>query len=252
MKRLCEQPDVSFYPRVRGKHGSIEGAPWYFANVASALLDFIESRRETLRARIAETEITKVVFRWMTKSLNTKRAVMISGNSRFGKTEAVKLFVEMNPGNCRLVNTPATGALGDLVREVAKSLGMEVGPHNAGRELRERVDYVLRFSHLLLCFDESQFLLPAAFTRNTAPARLNWIRRSVMDQDVPAVFVCTPQSYLPAKKRFLKATGFAMEQFDERILKTVHLPEELSEADLLAVARVHFPKPVGRVPSFRR
>src|SRR5439155_13763259 len=31
-----------------------------------------------------------------------------------------------------------------------------------------------------------------------------------------------------------------MEQFDERILKTVQLPEELSESDLLAVARIHF------------
>jgi hypothetical protein len=61
-----------------------------------------------------------------------------------------------------------------------------------------------------------------------------------MDQGVPAVFVCTPQSYLPARRRFVNPTGFAMEQFDERILKSVHLPEELCEADLLAVARIHF------------
>jgi hypothetical protein len=241
-KRLCEDWNVSFVTHDSTSYVvRLEGAPWYFASVGNALLDFIDSRCETLRERIAETEITKEVFRWMTKSLNTKRAVMISGNSRFGKTEAVKLYAEMNPGNCRLVNTPGTGALGDLLREVAKSLGMEVGAQNRGRDLRERIDYVLRFSRLLLCFDESQLLLPAAFSRNTAPARLNWIRRSVMDQDVPAVFICTPQSYLPAKRRFLKATGFAMEQFDERILKTVHLPEELSEADLLAVARIHFP-----------
>jgi hypothetical protein len=31
-----------------------------------------------------------------------------------------------------------------------------------------------------------------------------------------------------------------MEQFDERILKTVELPNELCEPDLFAVARVHF------------
>jgi hypothetical protein len=240
-KRLCEDWTVSFLTHDDTSYVvRLQGAPWYFANVGNALLDFIDSRREALRGRIAETEITRSVFRWMTKSLHTKRAVMISGNSRFGKTEAVKLYAQMHPGDSRLVNTPATGALGDLVREVAKSLGMEVGPQNGGRDLRERVDYVLRFSRLLLCFDESQFLLPAVFTRNTAPARLNWIRRSVMDQDVPAVFVYTPQSYLPAKKRFLKATGFAMEQFDERPLNTVHLPEELSESDLLAVARIHF------------
>jgi hypothetical protein len=236
-KELCEMPHVGFRPATEEVSG---GAPWYFPKVADALLEFIDRRREALRSRIAETEITQLVSRWMTTSRNTKRAVMISGNSRFGKTEAVKLFAEMNPGRCRLVNTPATNALGDLLREVAKSLGIEIGPQNAGHDLRERIDYVLRFSHLQLCFDESQLLLPAAFSRNTAPARLNWVRRSVMDQGIPAVFVCTPQSYLPAKRRFVKATGFAMEQFDERILKTVHLPEELSECDLLAVARIHF------------
>ncbi len=89
------------------------------------------------------------------------------------------LFAAMNPGACRLIETPATNAIGDLLREVAKALGIEVGPQNSGRELRERIDYVLRFSTLLLCFDEAQLILPVAYSRNTAPARLNWVRRSV-------------------------------------------------------------------------
>lgn len=165
---------------------------------------------------------------------------MIFGNSRFGKTEAVKMLCTMEPGNFRMVNTPASNAIGDLFREVAKSLGIEVAAQNSVRDLRERIDYVLRFANLALCFDEFQAALPATYSRNTAPARLNWVRRSVMDQGLAAVFICTPQSYLPAKKRFLKATAFAMEQFDERILKTVQLPDELAEDDLLAVARIHF------------
>src|SRR5262249_35640922 len=37
-------------------------------------------------------------------------------------------------------------------------------------------------------------------------------------------------------------TKFAMEQFDERFLKTVYLPNEICEEDLLAIARIHFPK----------
>lgn len=59
-------------------------------------------------------------------------------------------------------------------------------------------------------------------------------------QEVSGRFCLPPQSYLPAKRRLVRTTGFAMEQFDERILKTVHLPNELSEPDLLAVARIHF------------
>ena len=33
-----------------------------------------------------------------------------------------------------------------------------------------------------------------------------------------------------------------MEQFDERLLETVRLPDEICEDDLLAIARIHFPK----------
>ncbi len=236
LKQVCESPHIGFR---RSELGN--GAPWYFASIANALLQFMERRSEAMRATLADTEVTRLVLRWMDKARRMKRPIMISGNSRFGKTEAVKLFSAMNPGACRLIETPATNAIGDLLREVAKSLGIEVGPQNSGRELRERIDYVLRFSPLLLCFDEAQFIIPVAYSRNTAPARLNWVRRSVIDRNIAAVFICTPQSYPPAKKRFEKATGFAMEQFDERLLKTVELPKELSEADLLAVARIHFP-----------
>lgn len=237
LKNVCEYPDVSWR---RQKEDGLDGAPWYFADVANALLDYIDVRSETLRARLAETEVTKAVFEWMTFSLEEQKSVMISGNSRFGKTEAFKLKIEMHPGVRRLVHTPGSGTLGDLIRKIAESLGMEVGSGRTSRELRERVEYVLKFSRLQLCFDEAQFaIIPTSFTRNTPPARLNWIRRAVMDQGVPVVFACTPQSYHTAKTRFLKATGFAMEQFDERIY-THDLPTELPEADLLAVARVHF------------
>jgi hypothetical protein len=236
LKNLCELPHASF------RRSAAKGycAPWYFEAVADALLTFIDSRAEQMRSLIAETEITREIRRWTAKSRGMRRPIMFVGNTRFGKTEAIKLEAAADPGNCRLVNTPASNAITDLLREVAKSLGIEVGPSNAGRELGERIDYVLRFSRLQLIFDECQFLLPGNYSRNTAPARLNWVRRSIIDQNTPAVFVCTPQSYLPAKNRFVRTTGFVMEQFDERVLLTRQLPSELSEADLLAVARVHF------------
>lgn len=234
-KELCELPHIGLRP-----NENHFGAPRSFSAVGQALLDYIEHRAEAARSTIADTEVTRLVLRWMTKARAMGQPVMISGNSRFGKTEAIKLRCEMHPGNFRLVNTPASNALGDLLREVARSLGIEVAAQNSVRDLRERIDYVLRFSKIVLCFDEWQLGLPSSYSRNTAPARLNWVRRAVLDKKLAAVFVYTPQSYLPAKMRFVRTTGFAMEQFDERILKTVHLPTELSEPDLLAVARIHF------------
>ncbi len=71
--------------------------------------------------------------------------VMISGNTRFGKTETVKLICDMEPHNFRLVNTPDSNAIGDLLREVARAVGIEVSAQNSVRELREQIEYVLRF-----------------------------------------------------------------------------------------------------------
>ena len=200
----CDQSD--------GEHG----APWYFAKVGEALLAFIDARAQQLRSRLAETEVTKEIRLWFAKSRRMQKSIMFIGNSRFGKTETVEVEAIADPGRCRLVNTPASNAMSDLLREVAKSLGIEVGPGTSGRDLRDLIDYVLRFSHLQLIFDECQFLIEQNYSRNTAPARLNWVRRSIMDQGSPVVFVCTPQSYEPAKNRFVRATGFAMEQFDKR------------------------------------
>jgi hypothetical protein len=147
----------------------------------------------------------------------------------------------MHPGRARLVNTPASSSESDLLREVARTLGLQISAQQRGYQLREQITAVLQASQLMLVFDEAQFLFPSAFSRNTAPARLNWVRRSVMDEKLGAAFVCTPQSYGQARRRYVKATGYAIEQFDERILKTVELPAEVSREDLLAIAQVHFP-----------
>ncbi len=234
-KRLCEQPQIGLRPNDEGN-----GAPNYFSRIGPALLEFIDQRAAVLRGMLAETEVSQLVFRWMAKARTMKEPVMISGNSRFGKTEAAKTLCEMEPGRYRLVNTPASNSIGDLLREVADSLGIEVGPQNNLRQLRERIDYVLRFANLVLIFDEFHFIFPTAFSRNSNPPRLNWVRRSVVDKKIAAVFICTPQDYQRASNAFQKVTKFAMEQFDGRVAATAYLPESLSKADLFAVARVHF------------
>jgi hypothetical protein len=214
-KRVCEVPQVALR-KLTGISRSVQHLlesgpdkpPWYFANVADALLRFMTQRAERIRAQIAQTQVTQLVTEWIDASRHTRKPVMIIGNSRIGKTEAVKMNVAAAPGKCRLVETPDSTALGDLLRRVAESLGLRLEARNKTYELRERIEYVLRFSGIQLIFDESQALLPVAFSRNTAPARLNWVRRALMDRKIPAVLVCTPQ-YEHAKKRFVKATGYS-------------------------------------------
>jgi hypothetical protein len=239
LRELCELPHVRF--RRTAERWSGGQAPWYFSAVAEAILRFMDRRAERIEATIAETEITRQMFRWLGKASNTARAVMISGNSRFGKTESLRTWCQMHPGRVRLVNTSSSNSESDLLREVAKALGIELGPKQRGFQLRETLDYVLEHAGLMLVFDEFQFVFPEKYSRNTIPSRLNWVRRSVMDKRVAAAFVCTPQAYQSARGKFVRTTGYAIEQFDERILKTVHLPAELPLAELLAVANIHFP-----------
>jgi hypothetical protein len=240
LRGLCELPHVHFRSCV-STCDDVAGAPWYFAEIATALLRFIDRRKERIYSCIADTEVSRDIFKWLGRARSTRRGVLISGNSRFGKTESVRAFCEGNPGRARLVETPPSNSESDLLRAVAIALGMEIGPKQRGYQLRDEINYLVEQAGLMLVFDEAQGIFPCSFTRNTSPTRLNWIRRNVLDRAVPAAFICTPQSYEGARKKFLRVTNFAIQQWDERLLRTVHLPEQVESQDLLAIARIRFP-----------
>ena len=60
---------------------------------------------------------------------------------------------------------------------------------------------------------------------------------------VPTAFVCTLQNYRNIEKNYLKFSSYAYEQFEGRLcFAPIQLPSELSEAEMLEVARVHLPE----------
>ena len=200
-------------------------------------------RASKVRASIAETSITKEVFRWLDLARKSKRGVMIVGNSRFGKTEAIRCWAAMYPGRARIIETPSSSAEGDLLREIARSLGIPYSPNSTKfHELRAAIDAVVRQSQVMLIFDEFQFMLPSNAGRRSDPPRLNYVRRAIMDMPRATAFVCTPQSWKRVEKNYLKVTGYTIEQFEGRLLRSaVVLPEELPREEMIAVARIHFP-----------
>lgn len=119
---------------------------------------------------------------------------------------------------------------------------MDVSYGSRSQRLKERIEYVLQHGGLFLVLDEAAFLVPQNYTAATAPARLNWVRTEIVDRGLPVAVVVTPQSFLPAVQRFVKKTGYAMEQFFGRNYRTVQLPAELEEEDMIAVSRIHFPE----------
>jgi hypothetical protein len=130
--------------------------------------------------------------------------------------------------------------MASLFKRIAEALGIDCSYGSNATRLRERVEFVIRHSGLFLVLDEGHFLAPLSFTATTPPHRLNWVRTEIVDRGLPLAISMTPQAFKGAIDRFVKKTRYDMTQFFGRDFLPCVLPEALSEADLIAVARIHF------------
>jgi hypothetical protein len=208
----------------------------------AAVFEMMDRRAKEVSQRLAMTAVAKKVFDALDYASQERAMVRIEGDSRFGKSESIKTWAAMRPGLARVVTVPSSNSLPELLCSVAEALGIPFSYGTRAQVLRERIKYVLRQSSMFLILDESAFLIPQSYTSTTAPGRLNWVRTEIADRGLPLALVHTPQTFLPATDKFVKKTGFAMQQFFGRIYRAVQLPSELERADLIAVARIHFPE----------
>ncbi|MBE0545723.1 MAG: ATP-binding protein [Verrucomicrobia bacterium] len=215
--------------------------PWYCPELLNLLVTFMDQHAAREQARLAKTEVAERVFDALDYAWAEKRFVRINGNSRFGKTESVRVRAAMYPGRLRLVTVPCSNSLRDLVRAVAESLGISVSYGADGPALNDKVEFILKHGRLGFIFDEAHFLFPTRYNRDTVPARLNWLRTRIVDLPLPCVLLATPQAYDGQSHRFEKATRYNMDQFLGREDLVCDLPETLESTDLEAVARIHFP-----------
>jgi len=207
-----------------------------------AVLEMMDRRAAEASKRLAMTAVASKVFDALDYALQERVMVRIEGDSRFGKTEAIRAWADMRPGLARVVNVPPTNTLGEMVWEVAQALGIEARYRGRAEILRERVRFVLKQSRLFLILDEAHWLIPQIYTKTTAPQRLDWIRSETVNNGLPLALIHTPQTFLKDADKFVTKTGFAKEQFFGRIHRIVQLPNDLPRADLIAVARIHFPE----------
>ncbi len=214
---------------------------WYMDDLVAALSELMETYARS-QQRLAMTKVAIEVFDALNYGWSERVVVQIEGDSRFGKTEAIQSWCAMYPGRARLVSVPCSNLDGDLYKAVADAIGLDYTLATKGAQLKAKVEYVLRHSGLFLIFDEAHFLIPARYSVSTPPMRLNWIRTEIMDRGVPVALVTTPQSFQRPLQQFVKKTGHTIEQFLGRTMLKKTLPHELDSADLVAVAKVHFPE----------
>ena len=214
---------------------------WYCSDLLKTLLDFMDAHAKQTAGELAETEVTRLVFRELDFARSQNVAVPIVGASRFGKTKSVSVWCAMRPGQARLVTVPDSNRERDFFEAHADAFGISYGPATPLSALKRLVEYVHRNGGLFLVYDEAHFLIPVSYHRATPPRRLNWVRCQVIDRDCGCAFFATPQSYRESMDAYVKKTGYCMEQWLGRLAPAVVLPDSLASADVLAVARNHFP-----------
>jgi hypothetical protein len=152
---------------------------------------------------------------------------------------AIEKYAQMWPGRARLVSCPSGYSLRDLYAAFAEALGIPFTPSTAIHKLKERVQFVLSWFHCLVIIDEAHFALPIPQSRNASPARLDWLRTSVVDKRIPLALVTTAQAFTRALDKFSRHTGYNFDQVLGRIDLNVPLRGELSDGDLLEVVKIH-------------
>ena len=134
------------------------------------------------------------------KSRRMRKPFMVVAPSRVGKTEKCEYQAAAYPGDCRTIRTPPGNDLFSLLRRVAESLGVEAGPVVTLRVLAE-TRLRAAFFEPTTGFRRGAKPTTATYSRNTSPTRLNWFRDAIMDRDIPAVLVCTPQRCLKLESK---------------------------------------------------
>lgn len=217
--------------------------PWYCPDLVNVIFEFMDLHAAETRKRIATTAVVEKVFDAVDYAWSEKKLVRINGNSRFGKSEALKTWAAMYPGRARLVTAPALGNSNqDLVINVATAFGFSAMQSTSGPALRRKVEFVLEHGRVGILLDEAHAILPFELGRNTPPNRLNWLRAAVVDKGLPCVLSATPQNFDGQSARFERATKYNMDQWTGRVSMVCTLPEELASTDLEAVVRIHLPK----------
>ncbi|MGZ5568522.1 MAG: ATP-binding protein, partial [Limisphaerales bacterium] len=235
--------DVDFHRYLAGlcSEGHPFSGTWYFPDAISALIETMDAWSKQASSAIAMTEVSNQVFDALNYALAERGMVEVIGDSRFGKTESIKAWCAMRPGVARLVAVPSSNSEIDLLKAIGAALGITYGLSPDTHQLKDRVEYVLRHSGLMLVLDEAHFLWPVRYSKTSAPARLNWVRTELADKRIPVALCYTPQAWKQVTDSFVRTTRYAMEQFAGRPLMKKVLPKELSKADLTAVAKIHFP-----------
>lgn len=210
--------------------------PELLPGLVARLREYMAAHIERQGAGAVTTAVGKRVQAALKFTRDTGLLSLISGQTRRGKTHAVRAWCDQHPGEARLVEVPPNADEASFYRAMARVLGTSESGNLKAHELRKRIEDTLLDGGLMLVFDEAHRLLP---TREAAPRRIAWLMAQI-NQGVPIALVTTPQFF--GDLRHSKKRGWNFAQFEGRVGHYEPLPDELSDSDLELVARATLPE----------
>lgn len=243
LRMICVNPEVDLDLKA-GRTNNIysEGKSpevWCFQGLIDALHRLRRSEIEQAEKDLATTSISQRVLEDMEYALESRSLVVIEGLERMGKSAAAKSFCRRNPGKAIYVRLESGTDMATFFRAIAKALGTACNAQRKAVEMRTRIEEMLQHGHLMLVMDEAHHCFPQARRVHNAPPRVEWLR-DMIDCGVPVVMVGTPQFDRQCRQHE-EQVGWNARQVRGRVALHTILPEQLSEADLKAIAQHMMP-----------
>jgi len=220
------------------------GQPWYFPTLIQTLREYKANFIQQKSEGVVVTSLGAKVFEVLDYTHYSRGLTLMEGNARTGKSFAAKAWCARNPGKARFVEVATGNDDASFYRDIARGLGLGNFLNYKVVQIRERVESVLLTGDIVLVLDEAQRLWPQRNLRECYPGRIVWVM-TMANAGVPISCVSTPQ-FINAQK-LMEKSGWNSAQLTGRIAHYESLPVELSNDDLMAVARVVMPHATATV-----
>lgn len=219
-----------------GRHWNQDTASLsYFHDLTGALLEYKTRHEEQARAQVAETEITKAVFRTLERGLQSRKIVVVQGVEGVGKSYSGEAWRERHLGEAVFVRLNGVVSETIFFQAVCKSLGLGSSVGRKSQEMQIRIEHHLERSGIMLIIDEAHRLFPHTERMYAQPRLMNWVY-GCWDKKIPVALLVTPQ-FVSRMDEVERQTDWRSGQLKRRIVAWTKLPEKLSEKDLRAVAQ---------------
>ena len=129
----------------------------YFRDIVGALVEYLDRRQKQIRGDFQLTAIGRKIWETLDYAQASRNMILLDGLEGRGKSEAVKAWCELHPGQARFVGLKGVTSKTTAFREIAAALGIPYAYTRTGPEMQSRIEDVLNRSKMMLVVDEAHF-----------------------------------------------------------------------------------------------